>query len=47
VLREWQSGERQRQNKSFLAALRDKYEVRVEGPAADLFAPPAAGDATR
>ena len=47
VLREWQSGERQRQNKSFLAALRDKYEVRVEGPAAELFAAPVAGDATR
>jgi hypothetical protein len=47
VLREWQSGERQRQNKAFLAALRDKYEVRVEGPAAELFAAPAAADATR
>lgn len=47
VLREWQSGERQRQNQSFLAALREKYEVRVEGAAADLFAAPDAGDATR
>jgi len=47
VLREWQSGERQRQNTSFLAALRDKYEVRVEEPAAKLFAAPAAGDVTR
>ncbi len=47
VLREWQSRERQRQNQSFLAALRDKYEVRVEGPAAELFAAPAAGDAKR
>ena len=40
VLREWQSDERRRQNSSFLAALRDKYEIRVEGPAAGLFAAP-------
>ena len=40
VLREWQSEERRRQNSSFLAALRDKYEIRVEGPAAGLFAAP-------
>jgi len=43
VLREWQAGQRHRQNQSFLAALRDKYEVRVEGPAAKLYAVPAAG----
>ena len=47
VLREWQAAERARQNKSFLAALRDKYEVRVDGPAAELFEAPAAGDAKR
>jgi hypothetical protein len=41
VLREWQSDERRRQNSSFLAALRDKYDVRVEGPAAAMFAVPA------
>jgi hypothetical protein len=29
VLREWQARERQRHNDSFLATLRDKYEVRV------------------
>jgi len=43
VLREWQAGQRYRQNQSFLAALRDKYDVRVEGPAAKLYAVPAAG----
>jgi parvulin-like peptidyl-prolyl isomerase len=47
VLREWQSGERQRQNQSFLAALRGKYEVRVEGPATELLVTPAAGGATQ
>jgi hypothetical protein len=41
VLREWQSDERRRQNSSFLAALRDKYDIRVEGPAAGMFAAPA------
>ena len=40
VLREWQSEERRRQNSSFLAALRDKYEIRVEGPAAGMFTAP-------
>ena len=45
VLREWQADERRRQNSSFLATLRDKYDVRVEGPAAGLFASPAAGGA--
>jgi hypothetical protein len=43
VLREWQAGQRYRQNQSFLAALRDKYVVRVEGPVAKLYAVPAAG----
>lgn len=38
VLREWQAGQRQRQNETALAALRDKYKVQVEGPAAKLFA---------
>ena len=47
VLREWQAEQRHRQNQSLLAALRDKYEVRVEGPAAELFAAPAAGSPTR
>ena len=47
VLREWQAEERRRQNQSFLATLRDKYEVRVEGPAAELFAAPAAGSAAQ
>jgi len=43
VLREWQSDARRRQNSTFLATLRDKYDVRVEGPAAGLFASPAEG----
>lgn len=47
VLREWQAAERQSQNKSFLAGLRGKYKVRVEGPAAELFEAPVAGGATR
>jgi parvulin-like peptidyl-prolyl isomerase len=47
VLREWQAGHRGRQNESFLAALREKYEVRVEGPAAELFAAGVAGRAAR
>ena len=46
VLREWQADERRSQNSSFLAALRDKYDIRVEGPAAALFADPAAGGAS-
>jgi PPIC-type PPIASE domain len=47
VLREWQAAERQRQNKSFLAALRARYEVRIEGPAAELFETTGAGGAAR
>jgi len=47
VLREWQAHERRRQNQSFLATLRDKYEVRIEGPAAGLYAAPAAGSAAQ
>jgi parvulin-like peptidyl-prolyl isomerase len=47
VLREWQAAQRQRQGQSFLAALRDKYEVRVEGPAAELFAAPSGGGAAQ
>ncbi len=37
VLREWQSEERRRQNQALLDTLKNKYEIRVEGPAADLF----------
>jgi len=47
VLREWQADARRRHNISFLATLRDKYDVRVEGPAAGLFASPAEGGASR
>ena len=47
VLREWQAEHRQRQIQSLLATLRDKYEVRVEGPAATLFAAAAEGGAAR
>jgi parvulin-like peptidyl-prolyl isomerase len=47
VLREWQAEHRRRQNQSFLATLRNKYEVRVEGPAAELLAAPAAGSAAQ
>ena len=43
VLREWQSEERRRQNAEFLGALKSKYDVRVEGPAAALFQAPPAG----
>jgi hypothetical protein len=37
VLREWQSEERRRQNQALLDALKRKYEIRVEGPAAELY----------
>jgi len=47
VLREWQSEQRRAQNKSFLDTLRSKYEVRVEGRAAGLFATPAASGAAK
>lgn len=47
VLREWQAEQRRSQNQSFLAALRNKYQVRVEGPAAELIATPAAGGAAQ
>jgi hypothetical protein len=47
VLREWQSDERRRHNSTFLATLREKYDVRVEGPAAALFASPAEGGAAK
>ena len=39
--------ERRKQNQSFLATLRDKYQVRVEGPAAELLAAPSTGGAAR
>jgi len=38
VLREWQAEERRKYNQTFLATLRDKYQVRIEGPAAELIA---------
>jgi len=47
VLREWQAEQRHTQNQSFRAALRDKYEVRVEGPAAELYAAPTGGSAAQ
>ena len=47
VLREWQSDARREHNSSFLATLRAKYDVRVEGPAAELFSPSAEGGASR
>ena len=47
VLREWQSDARREHNSSFLATLRAKYDVRVEGPAAGLFASPAQGGASQ
>jgi parvulin-like peptidyl-prolyl isomerase len=47
VLREWQSQARREQGASFLATLREKYDVRVEGPAAGLFASPVEGGASR
>ena len=47
VLREWQSEARREHNSSFLATLRAKYDVRVEGPAAELFASPAEGGASK
>ena len=47
VLREWQSDARREHNSSFLATLRAKYDVRVEGPAAELFASPAEGGASK
>jgi parvulin-like peptidyl-prolyl isomerase len=47
VLREWQSEQRRALNKSFLDTLRSKYEVRVEGAAAGLFAAPGASGAAQ
>jgi len=41
VLREWQSEQRTQSNKAFLDSLRAKYDIRVEGEAAALFAQPA------
>jgi hypothetical protein len=41
VLREWQSGQQTKSNKAFLDSLRAKYDIRVEGEAAALFAQPA------
>jgi hypothetical protein len=42
VLREWQAEERSRQNAAFLDTLKRKYVIRVEGPAATLYAAGAA-----
>jgi hypothetical protein len=42
VLREWQAEERSRQNTAFLDTLKRKYVIRVEGPAATLYAAGAA-----
>lgn len=47
VLREWQADARRSYNATFLATLRAKYDVRVEGPAAELFASPAEGGASK
>jgi parvulin-like peptidyl-prolyl isomerase len=47
VLREWQSEQRRTLSESFLDTLRSKYEVRVEGAAAGLFAAPAASGAAQ
>jgi parvulin-like peptidyl-prolyl isomerase len=47
VLREWQSEQRRALNESFLETLRSKYEVRVEGAAAGLFAAPGASGAAQ
>jgi hypothetical protein len=46
VVREWQSGQRTEFNKAFLDGLRAKYDIRVEGEAAALFAQPADGVGT-
>lgn len=46
VLREWQSEQRTQSNKVFLDSLRAKYDIRVEGEAAALFAQPADGSGT-
>lgn len=47
VLREWQAEERRKQNQAFLAALRDKYQVRIEGATAQLIATTPASAAAR
>jgi parvulin-like peptidyl-prolyl isomerase len=47
VLREWQAEQRRGQSHSFLATLRDKYQVRIEGPAAELYAAPTGGSAAQ
>jgi len=42
VLREYQAEQRTQSNKKFLESLRAKYDIRIEGPAARLFAPTGA-----
>ena len=46
VLREWQSEQRTQSSKAFLDSLRAKYDIRVEGEAAALFAQPAGSGGT-
>jgi len=45
VQREWQSEERRRQNQALLDTLKSKYEIRVEGAAAELFGASTTGAA--
>ena len=48
VVREWEAEQKQQTNAAFLAELRAKYDVRVEGAYAELVRPPAAaGEGTR
>ena len=46
VLREWQSEQRTQSNKAFLDSLKAKYDIRIDGEAAALFAQPADGSGT-
>jgi hypothetical protein len=41
VQREWEAEQRQSIQKSLLDKLRSKYDIRVEGPAAQLFKAPS------
>jgi len=44
VVREWQAEQRTKSNREFLDRLRAKYDVRIEGPAAELFQAGASAD---
>jgi parvulin-like peptidyl-prolyl isomerase len=44
VVREWQAEQRTKSNREFLDQLRAKYDVRIEGPAAELFQAGASAD---